>query len=285
MKQLIVNADDLGADEERNAGIFEAIDAGSVTSVSILVNGPAFENAVMGIRRLRLSSISVGLHLNLSEGCPISSGMNQLTGRDGLFLGKARAQKLLTNWGDRELESEIQKELSAQLAVLKNAGIAIDHLDGHQHVHVLPAVFRVSAEAAVCHEIPWVRIPVETVEHPGTISDGKLLHEATFFGSHAQAAKPFYEAAGICMTNEFRGLYLKGRLDAAHWRQFLEDVPPGLTEFMVHPGRPGRDGSANPFAGFSTIERENELKALIDNRFHSALLEAGVTLTRFPAVQ
>jgi predicted glycoside hydrolase/deacetylase ChbG (UPF0249 family) len=29
MKQLIVNADDLGADEARNRGIFEAIEAGA----------------------------------------------------------------------------------------------------------------------------------------------------------------------------------------------------------------------------------------------------------------
>jgi len=41
MKRLIVNADDLAADEARNAGIFEAIAQGRVTSVSLLPNGPA----------------------------------------------------------------------------------------------------------------------------------------------------------------------------------------------------------------------------------------------------
>jgi D-alanine-D-alanine ligase-like ATP-grasp enzyme len=40
MRRLIVNADDLGADEARNEGIFEAIRAGVVTSASILPNGP-----------------------------------------------------------------------------------------------------------------------------------------------------------------------------------------------------------------------------------------------------
>ena len=44
MKSLIINADDLGADEPRNRGIFEAIEAGRVTSVSILVNGNGFED-------------------------------------------------------------------------------------------------------------------------------------------------------------------------------------------------------------------------------------------------
>ena len=52
MKRLIVNADDLGADEARNRGIFEAIDAGVVTSVSLLANGPSFEDAARRIRNL-----------------------------------------------------------------------------------------------------------------------------------------------------------------------------------------------------------------------------------------
>ncbi len=48
MKSLIINADDLGADEARNRGIFEAIEAGRVTSVSILVNGEGFDDLQIG---------------------------------------------------------------------------------------------------------------------------------------------------------------------------------------------------------------------------------------------
>jgi len=90
MKQLIVNADDLGADEARNAGIFEAIEAGVVTSASILPNGPALEDA---LRRIRSSCrpISLGVHINLSEGRPLSGPLPLLTGGDEHFLGKARA--------------------------------------------------------------------------------------------------------------------------------------------------------------------------------------------------
>ena len=67
MKQLIVNADDLGAGEARNAGIFDAIEAGSVTSVSILPNGPALEDALRRIRALRLKGVSFGVHFNISK--------------------------------------------------------------------------------------------------------------------------------------------------------------------------------------------------------------------------
>ena len=45
--------------------------------------------------------------------------------------------------------------------LIQDAGIQVDHLDGHQHVHILPAVVRAAAEAANAHGIPWVRIPEE----------------------------------------------------------------------------------------------------------------------------
>ena len=68
MKRLIVNADDLGADEGRNAGILEAVRAGVVKSVSLLANGPATAEACKAIHDGKYEEVSIGVHLNLSEG-------------------------------------------------------------------------------------------------------------------------------------------------------------------------------------------------------------------------
>ena len=95
MKSLIINADDLGADEARNRGIFEAIEAGRVTSVSVLANGDGFEDAMERWRTLDKKEISLGIHINLSEGRPISQGLRLLTGKDGVFLGKWTTHDLL----------------------------------------------------------------------------------------------------------------------------------------------------------------------------------------------
>jgi hypothetical protein len=108
MRQLIVNADDLGADEARNAGIFEAIRGGSVTSVSILANGPALEDALQEIRSLREKKISWGIHLNLSEGTPRLAGLRRLTGPEGCFLGKARPALLSDPRDPDETQSDAQ---------------------------------------------------------------------------------------------------------------------------------------------------------------------------------
>ena len=282
MKQLIVNADDLGAGEARNAGIFEAIEAGSVTSVSILPNGPALEDALRRIRALRLKDVSFGVHFNISEGRPIAAASRCILGSDGCFRGKRRTQSMLLGRANSELEKEIRKELSAQIMLIQDAGIQVDHLDGHQHVHVLPAVVRAAAEAANTHGISWVRIPEEPCLDFGERSS-QVMEEACFFSQHASAARVLYDAMGIHATDHFRGLLLKGELPAETWLDFLESIPVGLTELMVHPGRADAAASG-PFAGFSTAAREKELAALTDGRFLAALLKTGVSLIPYPDI-
>ncbi len=283
MKRLIVNADDIGADEARNSGIFDAIEAGVVTSGSLLPNGPALEDAVHRIQILNPENVSFGIHLNLSEGRPLSPGLRRLTGPDGNFLGKAAARRLLMHRGDPELLKEIREEIATQIKLIQNTGVPIIHMDGHQHVHVFPAVVTLTAEAAQAYEIPWIRIPEESPDDSptGPISSA-VRKEGEFFSEHAQAARPLFSAMGISATNHFRGLYMKGNLPDSQWMEFLEAMPQGLTELMVHPGRAAAPGGSGPFFGFSTIEREKELETLMDGRFRTALLKTGVELTPFP---
>jgi chitin disaccharide deacetylase len=283
VKRLIVNADDLGADDARNAGIFEAIRRGSVTSVSILPNGPALEVALREMQSLPGNKVSWGIHLNLSEGTPLCAGLRLLTDKEGCFLGKARAHGRLMRQGDADLEEEVQREVEAQIQVLQKAGIRISHLDGHQHVHVFPAVVRAGVQAAREHRIPWVRIPEEKRPGPGAepVPDG-LAAEAENFNRLAQEAWVQIKDSGVRMTDNFRGLYLKGRMDRRLIGEFLGELPPGLTEFMVHPGRVPVPSRSTPFSAFSTGDRERELETLLSEEFREALAGNGIELTPFP---
>lgn len=285
MKRIIVNADDLGADAPRNAGILDAISAGVVTSASILPNGPALMDALIRIRSLDTNSISLGVHFNLSEGRPLSQGLKLLTGPDGCFLGKISAQQLFVNSGNLGLDDEIRRELQAQISILRDTGIQLDHLDGHQHIHILPVVAGIVADAAKTCGIPWVRIPAEpTIEFQTTFLSANEAEEARFFSRHAAKARPHLRGAGFLTPDHFRGLNLKGRLPADFWTEFLEAIPDGLTEFMVHPGHPAADTAIGPFSRFSTPDREKELAALTGGQFRMALLKTGFELTPFPAV-
>ena len=70
VKNLIVNADDLGWTEGVNRGIAEAHRNGIVTSASLLANGAAFTGGVELARDN--PRLSVGVHLNLSDGAPVA---------------------------------------------------------------------------------------------------------------------------------------------------------------------------------------------------------------------
>ena len=283
MKRLIINADDLGADEARNAGIFEAIREGMVTSVSLLANGPAFKDAIRGISSLGEKKVSIGIHLNLSQGMPLVSGLRRLTGRDGHFLGKARAHEVLSGPRDSDLEREIQQELDVQIRVLKESGLPISHLDGHQHVHVFPAAVPATVSLARMHRIPWMRAPEEPDPNPDEAEVGiHLLREGRNFSALGKAARPLLSGAGIRMTDNFRGLYLKDRVSLSSLVESLQTLPEGLTELMVHPGRVFPPSPSNPFSQFSTVYREKELEALLDKDFRKALAEKGVDLVPFP---
>jgi len=110
-RTLIVNADDLGASAGTNAGIVRAHEEGIVTSASLMVDGPAAEEAARYARAR--GALSVGLHLDLGEWAY----------RDGQWV--ARYERL-------PAEREIPRQLERFRALL---GRDPTHLDSHQHVH------------------------------------------------------------------------------------------------------------------------------------------------------
>lgn len=283
MKNLIINADDLGADEARNRGIFEAIEAGRVTSVSVLVNGDGFEDAMERWERLGITEISLGIHINLSEGKPVSKDLRMLTAKDGFFRGKQATHTLLNQPSRIELEREIQKEINAQIQVLAKFKIPITHLDGHQHIHITPVVLPIVLSEALNNKIRWIRIPDEPHPSLRTIMTQPDVQEEPFmFSKLGTNARSIVMSSEIDSCDHFRGLYLKDKFDIVLLEEVFKNLPIGLTELMVHPGRVADTVSSSTFSAFSTLKRENELNALLDPVFPSLIEKYGISLTPFP---
>ena len=64
-RYLIVNADDFGYSDGVNAGVTKALEEGIVTSASLMVRGPAADEAAADARETR--GFSLGLHVDLGE--------------------------------------------------------------------------------------------------------------------------------------------------------------------------------------------------------------------------
>lgn len=285
MKRLIINADDLGADQGRNAGIFEAIETGVVTAASILANGPAFQDVIQRIEASACKHVSFGIHLNLTEGMPLTPGLGSITGADGCFRGKQDGHRFLMTEGDSLLARDILRELSAQIEALRNAGIRINHLDSHQHVHIFPAVIQAAIRSGLEFGIPWIRIPEEPT--PVGIVERRsrdLRDEAAMFSRLASAARLRIRQSTLITPDHFRGLYLKGRLSPEILEETLRALPHGLTELMVHPGRVSVGRKDGPFSSFSNSDREYELNTLMDEKIPAMLARYNLRPTPFPEV-
>src|SRR5215468_1191072 len=87
MRNLIVNADDLGWTAGVNRGIAEAHRNGIVTSTSLLANGCAFSDGVKAAAEL--PGLGIGVHLNLTDGAPSAppSQVPSLLDENGRFSG------------------------------------------------------------------------------------------------------------------------------------------------------------------------------------------------------
>src|SRR5690606_38377434 len=161
--RLIVNADDFGLSPGVNRGIVAAHRAGIVTSASIMVTGPAFAHAVALAREH--PTLDLGVHLTLTELAPLAptEAVRSLVDETGRFAPHAIAFARRYLRGSVSL-SEVRDELDAQIRLARAHGLAISHLDSHQHVHALPGVARVVAELAKTHGIRAVRYPLERLD-------------------------------------------------------------------------------------------------------------------------
>ena len=140
MHTLLVNADDFGISKESNEAIKEAIRAGSVNSVSVMVNTQYFEDAVAFLKKH--PAVKVGLHFNITEGISRSSIQEHI---------------LSSIFRKRYFLNTVKRELLKQYLTLQRTGLHINHIDSHEHVHLIPAVFTSVSELAEKCKIERVR--------------------------------------------------------------------------------------------------------------------------------
>ena len=280
MKRLVVNADDFGLSAGVNRGILEAHAAGVVTSASLMVNTPGFAAAAAAARGGEAPRLGVGLHLNLTIGAPVSPprAVPSLCGRDGRLQSHASlVARALTG---RLVAREVEQECAAQIERARAAGVRLTHVDGHLHAHALPGVWRPVVAAAGAAGIDVVRLPLEPAAQIAwrpLAAVGQVLLSAAYriAASGGDGSVPRH-------ASHFRGFALTGRRDfKTRLLALLDQLGPGVTELMVHPGYPDADLAkwARYVAG-----REVELAALLSAEVRERLGRGDIELVDFGAL-
>jgi chitin disaccharide deacetylase len=290
VRNLIVNADDLGWTEGVNRGIAEAHRNGIVTSTTLLANGAAFASAVELVKAT--PSLGVGVHLNLSDGKPVSppETVPSIVNDRGEFKGGPEA--LLLRVARRNLRlKEVEIEWESQIQKVVNAGIQPTHLDGHKHVHMLPGMFEIVLRLAKRNNIAAVRISHEGSSLRSALSTGENQNiplvmkqgvQARVLKLLARDARALAEAAGIATTDYFCGIAQTGELTVEGMKCLLQNLPEGATEIMCHPGF--MDKELEESATRLQDSRELEVQILTDPGIRNLVASQGIRLIDYAFV-
>lgn len=295
-KQLIINADDLAMSASTNLAILEAHQRGVVTSASLMANMPALDHAVEQVVR-PCPRLGAGIHLCLTSGRPLLAAREVplLVGGDGLFRhGFLGLVRLLRSRHGHDARAQIAREWQAQAARIDACAIAIDHLDSHHHVHVIPELFPLAAEIAGRRGLA-VRLPDEAwrfswsglARLPQRVLRGNVLKKLLLsrFARQARRARfPVFHA------DHYFGVLDTGEMTGRAWRSILASLREGVTEVNLHPGDPARlessvQCSRQDLLAIRSVNRAAELQAVLDPALREELSRLGVRLARFADCQ
>ncbi len=290
MRNLIVNADDLGWTEGVNHGIAEAFRNGIVTSTSLLANGAAFAGGVEIARGA--PGLGVGVHLNLSDGAPLAERetVTSLLNDNGEFAGGA--ESLLLRRARRELLlDEVEREWDAQIQKVRDAGMEPTHLDGHRHVHMLPGLFEIALRLAKRHGIGAIRVSLEDSNLRAALASGSRRNASVVMKQGVQArglkllardAREQAARAGLATTDYFCGIAQTGELTREGLGRLLTILPEGTTELMCHPGYV--DAALKKTATRLQESRQAELEILTDEGIRKLVASQGIRLIDYAFV-
>jgi predicted glycoside hydrolase/deacetylase ChbG (UPF0249 family) len=234
MKKLVINCDDFGWDAPATQAILELGAAGQVSSTTVMAN---FASAaeLRELARLASPTLSVGLHLTLNAGQPLSaaSQVPSLVDANGQFYNSSQLwQRFLRG---KVRRPELRLELAAQLKHLAAAGLDLTHADSHQHLHQYPLLGPVLLQLLAELGVRRVR----RLTAAGRFDSRGLILQA-FAKTSQRALGPFRTPQALITTFS---------TEAASADAFRRGVTaafrPGVrvAEFMSHPGLSERPGS------------------------------------------
>ena len=267
-----MNADDFGLTAGVNRAIIELHDAGLLTSTTLMARASATDEAIELARAT--PSLGVGCHVVLVDGEPVRAPsdlptlVDPRTGRFHPTLGAFLKRLLTGRLGDVEIEAET----AAQIALLRNRGVRLTHIDTHKHVHMFPTVLKPVLRAARAAGIRAVRNPFEPAWSLRATPGAPWVRrkEVSLLRWLEPVFRRIVAEEGFATTGGAVGVLATGTLDAATAASLLAALPEGTFELVSHPGY-NDDALAHAHTRL-LASRNTERLALR-------------TLTQFPAVE
>lgn len=260
-----------------------------MTSTTLMVNMPAAEYAAHQAKKF--PNLSVGIHLNLTMGKPLSDPkeLAALIGPDNDFKNFTEMLKLGNRF--KLPVGQIEKELSAQIERFLSWGIVPSHCDSHHHITVCSQIFPIKLRLLKKYNIKRLRTNRGFYRLDKTGPDRlKLLPRMLSANAAKLPNRIYYELQHTYC--KLKGYVLPDvrygfskvisssplKFDIAGWQKLIENMPSGIVELATHPGLPNDDPMDRP--AFRE-QRVAEYNLLINPECKRICQEHGIELISF----
>jgi chitin disaccharide deacetylase len=267
-RRLIVNADDFGRSPSINEAVIRAHREGILTTASLMVNEPSCDEAVALAKEN--PRLGVGLHLALLFGRSAlpSSKIPGLVNERGEFSENpaAAGMKFFFQPG---LNRQIEDEIAEQFARFQQTGLKLDHVNGHLHMHMHPAVFSILKRRARDWGIMHLRLTCDPFWLNARIASGQWAYRvshALIYRCLSAYARGAVRQLGLKHTHRVFGLLQNARVNTDYILKLLARLPNGDSELYSHP---------------SLDEFKHEFEALISPAVKQLVRDRGIELIRY----
>lgn len=281
-KKIIITADDLGIAREINKGIIESHKNGITTSSALLMNAPCTENGV----KIALDNpgLEVGIHLSIVEGISLRSKKSTVTDDLPYFDGKVC---LIRDWKSflksyilgrinfSELEEELELQIMEFLKYFKN----IPFVNGTQHMHILPRVWKIVIKLCLKYGVKAIRLP--SIEKPSSLWLNKRLPFLIPFQLLGEKARRNLRKTPVKSPNGALGMQYSGKISEAVLLKILKNLPNKIVEIVVHPGYESLMLRTSLPWAYSSFDWDSERQALQSEKVKEFIEIHNIRLCRF----
>ena len=267
-RRLIVNADDFGCSRSINEAVVRAHRDGILTSASLMVNEPGFDEAVKLAKEN--PKLGVGLHLTLLMGHSAlpPERIPGLVNSCGEFSDRPVAVGM-GYFFKHSLREQLRAEIHAQFEKFHLTGLKLDHVNGHLHLHLHPVIFKILMDDADKLGIRYLRLTRDCLARSRRLANGRwfyrVSHAAIYEWLSNRAREPL-QLRGIKHAQITFGLLQDSRVDEDYVLKLLAELPPGDSELYSHP---------------SLDEFKHEFDALVSPRVKEQIKKLGIELIRY----
>jgi hopanoid biosynthesis associated protein HpnK len=274
-KRVIITGDDFGLAVPVNEAIVVAFRHGVLSCTSLLVGEAAAADAIL--RAHDNPTLCVGLHLAVCDGRPVlpASDIPLLVNARGELRSPLRAlvHLLLLGWL-AALRAQLEAEIRAQFEAFRRAGLAFDHVNGHNNMQLHPVVLPILMRVAREYGVTAIRVPYEPLIASWRAGRSRFVQRLGVWlvmGPWSAYVRRRLRRAGFVVNDYLFGIVDCGAMDRTLLRRVIQRLPDGLSEIHCHPATRRCAELDKTMASYG---HEAELLALTDPDVRAAL-EAG----------